>query len=60
VAFYLGVLCGVLWEHCDSERLQKIAGVYIASDSCRQLGYEPLEIIQAKSMEEVHEIKKKL
>ncbi len=30
------------------------------SHSHRQLGYEPLEIIQAKSMEEVHEIKKKL
>jgi len=30
------------------------------SDSNVQLGYEPLEIIQAKSMEEVQEIKKKL
>jgi hypothetical protein len=36
---------------------------YIAApllDLMPQLGYEPLEIIQAKSMEEVHEIKKKL
>lgn len=32
----------------------------VDTDCCGQLGYEPLEIIQAKSMEEVHEIKKKL
>jgi hypothetical protein len=55
-----GVLCGVFWKHCDRARLICFAGVYIASHSYRQLGYEPLEIIQAKSMEEVHEIKKKL
>jgi hypothetical protein len=32
----------------------------VASYGLLQLGYEPLEIIQAKSMEEVQDIKKKL
>jgi hypothetical protein len=51
--------CAALLKSVCATRLLLCAPA-VDTDCCGQLGYEPLEIIQAKSMEEVHEIKKKL